>query len=380
MPYYKKTDKESDMGKSLKDIYNEQKDLRDKMLLFSLLACIILVIACAAIMVLEGNEIWTVIFNVAAAAFMLFLFNLAFKKDMKSLARIVFVYFMNIIVLTYLFFVNGGINSGMPIYLVAGLILIILSEYGVRRYIALGICSVFHVVSIFASYYFMSGQAEGRGLPVFVTELTQFEEVYDTAISLVIVGLWIGITLILVFTAYDKEKNYNEDLMNKLADMAVTDELTGINNRRYMFNYLETHEDLFGSDKRYLAMFDIDFFKKINDTYGHLFGDEVLSRFGDILLAQNEDEEVELTARYGGEEFILLYNADSKDDAKIRIDRIREEMKRIKIENYPDVNLTLSAGLVLCKKHNNITELLKEADDCLYEAKSEGRDRVVAAL
>ncbi len=111
-----------------------------------------------------------------------------------------------------------------------------------------------------------------------------------------------------------------------------------------------------------------------------LIGDEVLSRFGDILLAQNEDEEVELTARYGGEEFILLYNADSKDDAKIRIDRIREEMKRIKIENYPDVNLTLSAGLVLCKKHNNITELLKEADDCLYEAKSEGRDRVVAAL
>ena len=370
------------MGKPLREIYNDQKDLRDKMLLFSLLACIVMVVTCAAIMLLEGNNLWTVIFNIGAAIFMLLLFHLAFAKEKKSLVRIVFVYFMNLIVLTYLFYINGGINSGMPIYLIAGLILIILSEHGVRRYVALGICSVFHLVSIFASYYFTSGQAEQCGLPVLVGELNhnQFEEVYDTAISLIIAGLWIGITLILVFNAYDKEKHYNEELMNKLADMAVTDELTGINNRRYMFNYLETHEDLFGSDKRYIAMFDLDYFKKINDTYGHLFGDEVLSRFGDVLLAQGSDPKVELAARYGGEEFVLLYNADSKEEAESRIDTIRQDLKQIKIENYPDVNLTVSAGLVLCKKHKTIVSLLKEADDCLYEAKSEGRDRVISSV
>ena len=368
------------MGKSLKEIYNEQKDLKDKMLLFSLIACIILVITCAIIMLLEGNDLWTVIFNVAAAAFMLFLFRLAFLKDRKDLVRAVFVYFMNIVVLTYLFFVNGGINSGMPIYLVAGLILIILSEYGIRRYIALGVCSIFHVISIFVSYIFMSGQAESRGLPVLVTNLDQFEEVYDTAISLIIVGLWIGITLILVFTAYDKEKSYNEELMGTLADMAITDELTGINNRRYMFNYLETHEDLFGSDKRYLAMFDIDFFKKINDTYGHLLGDEVLSRFGAVLLAQGDDPEVELAARYGGEEFVILFNAESSDEALRRVNGIRDELKEIRIENYPDVFVSASAGLVSCRKHININSLLRDADECLYEAKNEGRDRVITNL
>jgi diguanylate cyclase (GGDEF) domain len=365
---------------TLKNIYNEQKDLKDKMFFLSITTCIFMVITCALLMVLEGNSLWTVIVNIGAALLMLMLFRLAFKKDMKSLARGVFVYFMNIVVLTYLFFVNGGINSGMPIYLVAGLIVIILSEYGIRRYIALGVCTVFHIISIFISYMFMTGQAEKRGLPVLVTYLDESEEVYDTAISLVIVGLWIGITLILVFNAYEKEKHYNDDLMNKLADMAVTDELTGINNRRYMFNYLETHEDLFGSDTRYLAMFDLDFFKTINDTYGHLLGDDVLSRFGDVLLNQAGDPEVELAARYGGEEFVLLFNADSKKDALDRIDGIRQEMRQIKIEKYPDLNLTVSAGLVLCRKYNSVITLLKDADDCLYEAKSEGRDRVISSI
>lgn len=368
------------MGKSLKEIFNEQKELRDKMLLFSLIACIALVIICAVLMLLEGNSLWTIIFNIGAAAFLLLLFHLAFVKEMKDLVRIVFVYFMNIVVLTYLFFVNGGINSGMPIYLVAGLILIILSEYGVRRYLALGICSIFHVISIFVSYMFMNPQADKKGLPVLVAELDLFNETYDTAISLVIVGIWIGTTLILVFNAYDKEKSYNEELMDRLADMAVTDELTGINNRRYMFNYLETHEDLFGSDNRYIAMFDIDYFKKINDTYGHLFGDEVLSRLGDVLLDQSNDSEVELAARYGGEEFVLLFNADSQEEALKRMNLIRNELRQIKIENYPDINLTISVGLVACNRHNTIVSLLKEADDCLYEAKNEGRDRIITAV
>ena len=168
--------------------------------------------------------------------------------------------------------------------------------------------------------------------------------------------------------------------MNKLADMAITDELTGLSNRRHMFTYLETHDDLFGSSERYLAMFDVDFFKKINDTYGHLFGDEVLSRFGDVLMIHSEEPEVELAARYGGEEFVLLYNASNKEEAMARINRIREQMKSISIKNYPDVKLTVSAGLVCCSKHKNLTSLLKEADDCLYEAKNAGRDRVIAAI
>ena len=372
--------KENTMGKPLKEIYSEQRDLRDKMFLFSLMACIVLVITCAAIMLLEGNSLWTVIFNAGAAFVMLMLFRLAFIKEKKGVARGIFIYFMNIMVLTYLFFINGGVNSGMPIYLVAGLILIVLSEYGVKRYVALVICSLFHVASIFVSYYFMSGEADKVNLPVFVQEMDLFSEVYDTAISLIIVGLCIGVILILVFNAYDQEKNYNEELMNKLADMTITDELTGLSNRRHMFTYLETHDDLFGSSERYLAMFDVDFFKKINDTYGHLFGDEVLSRFGDVLMIHSEEPEVELAARYGGEEFVLLYNASNKEEAMARINRIREQMKSISIKNYPDVKLTVSAGLVCCSKHKNLTSLLKEADDCLYEAKNEGRDRVIAAI
>ena len=189
-----------------------------------------------------------------------------------------------------------------------------------------------------------------------------------------------GSILILLFNAYDKEKKNNEELLNTLAEIAITDELTGISNRRNMFNYLEMHDELFASENRYIAMIDIDQFKKINDTYGHLFGDEVLSRFGNVLQAQNEDSEVELVARYGGQEFVLLFNADSKEKAIERIENIRQQLKKIRIEKYPDVNLTASVGLVLCNKHTNLTMLLKDADDCLYEAKKAGRDRIISSL
>ena len=76
--------KENTMGKPLKEIYNEQRDLRDKMFLFSLMACIVLVITCAAIMLLEGNSLWTVIFNAGAAFVMLMLFRLAFIKGRRA--------------------------------------------------------------------------------------------------------------------------------------------------------------------------------------------------------------------------------------------------------------------------------------------------------
>ena len=226
----------------------------------------------------------------------------------------------------------------------------------------------------------MSEQAEGKDLPVLVPDMDSFSEVYDTAISLIIVGVCMGSILILLFNAYDKEKKNNEELLNTLAEIAITDELTGISNRRNMFNYLEMHDELFASENRYIAMIDIDQFKKINDTYGHLFGDEVLSRFGNVLQAQNEDSEVELVARYGGQEFVLLFNADSKEKAIERIENIRQQLKKIRIEKYPDVNLTASVGLVLCNKHTNLTMLLKDADDCLYEAKKAGRDRIISSL
>ena len=100
--------------------------------------------------------------------------------------------------------------------------------------------------------------------------------------------------------------------MNKLADMAITDELTGVSNRRNMFNILERYEGLFESDDKYIAMIDIDQFKKVNDDYGHLFGDEVLRRFGKVLVEQSKDPDVELVAGYGGQEFVLLFNAESR--------------------------------------------------------------------
>ncbi|SEG24859.1 diguanylate cyclase (GGDEF) domain-containing protein [Eubacterium ruminantium] len=368
------------MGKSLKEVYKEQKSLRDKIFIFSLFGSIAMVLICAVNMIVSGNSLWTVIFNVGSALLLLMLFKLAFAKGKKRFARTFFVYFINMAVMTYLFYINGGVNSGMSIYLMAGLLIIVLSEHGVKRYIALVLCSVFHVVSIIISYNYMSEQAEENNNPVLIPDMDSFSEVLDTAVSLIIVGVCMASVLILLFNAYDKEKKANEELMNKLADMAITDELTGISNRRNLFNYLEMDDELFTTENKYIAMIDIDQFKKVNDDYGHLFGDEVLRRFGGVLLAQTQDPEVELAARYGGQEFLILFNADSREKAIDRINKIKQQLKMIRIEKYPSVNLTASAGLVLCKNHNNLTMLLKNADDCLFEAKKAGRDKIISSF
>ena len=368
------------MGKPIKEVYNEQEDLRDKIFIFSLFGSIAMVLICAVNMIISGNSLWTVIYNGASALLLLMLFKLAFAKGKKNFARTFFIYFLNMAVMTYLFYINGGVNSGMAIYLVAGLLIIVLAEHGVKRYVALVLCSIFHVVSIIVSYNYMGEQAKEHDRPKIVPDMDSFSEVLDTAISLIIVGVCMASILILLFNAYDKEKKANEELMNKLADMAITDELTGVSNRRNMFNILERYEGLFESDDKYIAMIDIDQFKKVNDDYGHLFGDEVLRRFGKVLLTQGEDPDVELVARYGGQEFVLLFNAESREKAVERIEDIREQLKNIRIEKYPDVNLTASAGLVACKKHTNLTRLLKNADDCLFNAKKLGRDRIMSSF
>ncbi len=171
-----------------------------------------------------------------------------------------------------------------------------------------------------------------------------------------------------------KEKNA---LLEKLA---VTDELTGLNNRRHFF---ETVKEQMALGLRHnfkvaCLIMDIDHFKKINDTFGHMTGDEVLRKIGGLLAACKR--EGELLARFGGEEFIMcLFNTDS-ESALAGAQRFRNLVKSYEIP-APDgkhLNITVSIGLAIYPQGSikTIDELIRAADEALYEAKTAGRDRV----
>lgn len=122
--------------------------------------------------------------------------------------------------------------------------------------------------------------------------------------------------------------------------------------------------------------FDIDDFKKVNDTYGHLFGDEVLRRISAQLGAMLRMEEGEFAARYGGEEFIYVFRAASFEEAIRRADDIREAINNTTYDEFPGVHVSISEGLVSFAQHGDVNILLRTADELLYQAKAEGKNRV----
>jgi len=122
--------------------------------------------------------------------------------------------------------------------------------------------------------------------------------------------------------------------------------------------------------------FDIDYFKKINDTYGHLAGDEVLRQISRCL--EDAVREFDTVSRYGGEEFMIILSKASPDTARRVAERIRTRVKKARIEYGGHVlSVTISQGIAEVVKDDTVNGLLQHADVALYLAKMQGRDRIV---
>lgn len=168
----------------------------------------------------------------------------------------------------------------------------------------------------------------------------------------------------------------------ELERLSVTDELTGLYNRRYM---LRTIEEQLARAERYHDVFslialDIDHFKQINDAWGHLVGDEVLRQFADVLQARVRRTDV--VARTGGEEFLILLPNTPGRDALHVAQTLREATERETFHNEEGVpfTVTLSGGVVTWQEGlSSIRDLLSRCDHSLYEAKRQGRNRIVVA-
>jgi two-component system cell cycle response regulator len=160
----------------------------------------------------------------------------------------------------------------------------------------------------------------------------------------------------------------------KLAKMANTDGLTDVFNHKHIMELLDNEDN---RAKRYkkdfsIAMLDIDYFKKVNDTYGHPVGDEILIEVASLLKKLTRSSDI--VGRYGGEEFIVVFIECSEENALKAAEHIRDTIER---HHFPYIGqLTISGG-VCAYKGQSVGEMIAEADEKLYKAKQLGRNIVL---
>jgi len=212
----------------------------------------------------------------------------------------------------------------------------------------------------------------------YITEIKVFPIVIDDEII-----EYISVRTDITYYAQEKEndislakQNFKNERMRfrELANVAYIDNLTKVYNRLKFDELAETEIlsaekfDLFLS----VAILDIDHFKKFNDTYGHLIGDEVL-----FMMAQYVNDTLRNTdvfARWGGEEFVILFRNTEVKDAEIVANKLRDGIS--KLEHDIAGKITASFGLTQYKKYDTLNDTIRRCDNALYRAKANGRDRV----
>ncbi|ABB45054.1 response regulator receiver modulated diguanylate cyclase [Sulfurimonas denitrificans DSM 1251] len=165
--------------------------------------------------------------------------------------------------------------------------------------------------------------------------------------------------------------------IHAITNNANRDFLTGLYNRRYFFNnmYPYFEKALTNGNHFAIAMIDIDFFKKINDTYGHEMGDKTINKLADILRANTSQDDI--VARFGGEEFCIVLKNKTPQQALSHFENLREKVENsfLSLGDEEKITFTISIG-VLLSPEDTLDESINQADMLLYNAKQNGRNRI----
>lgn len=203
---------------------------------------------------------------------------------------------------------------------------------------------------------------------------------HGTSIGLIIEALMLSYLVAYKFKLMQEEQEEQKLKQIELKLLASTDPMTKLYNRRY---FTEISQEVLYISKREekelsVLMIDIDRFKRVNDTYGHQFGDEVLINLSRLLV--DFQRQSDIVCRYGGEEFVILLPNTSLQDATSLAEKLRKQIELLTLVSpkNEDFNFTVSIGVakVDVKNEENLEPAIKRSDDALYVAKNSGRNRV----
>ncbi len=290
-----------------------------------------------------------------------------FTKTRKwRIPSVVVILYAIFILFPFLWFSTGGATgSTMPFVVLIGIFVVVAFKGRFRLTILMITIAMFMTFSML----------EIRYPRIYVPYPSREAHMIDLTI-----GMFLSYTVSVylayqVLGSYIKSKRETEALVQRLEYSSITDGLTGIYNRRYLTMCIneemrKSYDD--GSDLA-LCIMDIDHFKAINDTYGHVYGDEVLVRLSECARELMSDNEV--FGRYGGEEFVIIFKNSGLVPAIRKMDEIMNRIRSLKWRG--DLHVTISAGLSVYHKGLNFSKFLENADKNLYVAKENGRDRCV---
>lgn len=187
-----------------------------------------------------------------------------------------------------------------------------------------------------------------------------------------------------LLTAVEREMLYRglEDERNAIYERSIRDPLTGLFTRHYMMDVVVRMLELHNREANTplsLVMLDVDFFKRVNDAYGHIMGDEVLKKTGDLLLQESRPADVPV--RFGGEEFAVFLTSKLPQRGMAFAERVCRQVRQLHFRTKGrKFSITISAGIAEHRHGESLQELIHRADLALYRAKQSGRDQVCMAM
>ena len=301
--------------------------------------------------------------------FLLYYHSINKNKHMKLVYTSLLM--LSLLIYPLLFIYKSGSSGIIPIVIVfhSSMLAIILSKYKYKIFIAIHFISI---IIIFVVEYFYPD--------VIVGYETKIARLIDVGVTLIVISAFTFILNLMIIKQYNsslnKVNNMHKELIDKnkeLKRISITDELTGIYNRRFIIERLNDALDNRNSTKILsVIMFDIDDFKGINDNYGHLAGDKVIKKVCNIIISNIRQEDI--LGRIGGEEFIILIPNVNGIKAKEKAEKLRLLIEQFEWEN--NMNVTVSGGIYIKEKNDSTNAILHKVDLCLYKAKANGKNNV----
>ncbi len=297
----------------------------------------------------------------------LYFLNKVFKDRHYEFAAYASFLFLTFIVFPVLWFFNGGLSSSIPYFYIFMTLLtaVILNKFRYKLMLCLQLCVVLALILIEFNYP-----------NLIVGYSSKHSQIIDMGSSLFILILLIFFMILYIMKEYHRMITQLELTQVELKEVnvtlrhaSITDELTGLYNRRYIMNLIESNLNSDSSAIKAVIMIDIDFFKSINDQFGHSTGDFVLKHLGQLFTDVFSSNPI---ARIGGEEFLAVV---SSEDATLLTEHLREAIECTKWDN-PKLKVTISAGVYDLMPNENLERLLERVDAALYKAKSRGRNQV----